>query len=85
MSFVKRYRPFIDAIKPYGLYTEISKKHLKAKKGDVVVASMSVTPGDVRVAVDHTLRFLIKNEHLPKVNRRHYVHELKKAQHASTR
>lgn len=79
MSSFKKYRPFIKAIKDYGLYTEISKKHLKIMKDGNMVSSMSLTPGDPWVALDHTLRHLIADGHLPKINRRNYEHELKKA------
>lgn len=79
MSIYKPYRSFINAISDYGLYTEMSKKHLKIMKEGNMVASMSVTPGDKHIAVDHTLRHLIKDGHLPKINRQNYVHELKKA------
>lgn len=67
MSSFKKYQPFIKAIKDYGLYTEISKKHLKIMKDGNWVA------------LDHTLRHLIADGHLPKINRRNYEHELKKA------
>ena len=79
MGLYKKYRPFIKAISDYGLYTELSKKHLKIMKEGSVVSSMSLTPGDPHVAVDHTLRHLITDGHLPKVNRKNYVYELKKA------
>lgn len=79
MSIHKPYRSFIKAISDYDLYTEISKKHLKIMKDGKVVASMSLTPGDDYIAVDHTLRFLIRDGHLPKVNRNNYVSELRKA------
>lgn len=79
MNLFKKYRPFIKSIKPYGLYVEVSRKHLKVRKEGSLVASMSLTPGDPKVAVDHTLRHLISAGHLPKVNRSHYVYELKRA------
>lgn len=79
MSSFKKYRPFIKAIKDYGLYTEISKKHLKIMKDGHMVSSMSLTPGDPWVALDHTLRHLIADGYLPQINRRNYEHELKKA------
>lgn len=75
----KPYRSFIRAISDYGLYTEISSKHMKILKEGRVVSSMSLTPGDKKVAIDNTLRFLIRNGHLPKVNRSNYKYELKKA------
>lgn len=78
MSLYKKYRPFIEAIKPYGLYTEISKKHMKILKEGRMVSSMSLTPGDTRIAIDNTLRFLIRNGHLPKIDRSHYAGELKR-------
>jgi len=40
---------------------------------------MSLTPGDKKIAVDHTLRHLIAAGHLPKVNRNNYQSELKRA------
>lgn len=73
----KPYRSFINAIKDYDLYMETSKKHLKIMKEGKVVASMSLTPGDTHVAIDHTLRYLIRDGYLPKINRQNYVHELK--------
>ncbi len=79
MGLYKKYRPFIKAISDYELYTELSRKHLKIMKNGRVVSSMSLTPGDVHVAVDHTLRHLIADGHLPKVNRSNYVYELRKA------
>lgn len=79
MSVYKKYRPFIRAISDYGLYAEMSRKHLKIMKDGRMVSSMSITPGDARVAVDHTLRHLIADGYLPKVNRNNYVHELKRA------
>lgn len=75
----KPYRNFIKAISDYGLYTEISRKHLKIMKDGRMVSSMSLTPGDKKIAVDHTLRHLIADGHLPKVNRNNYQHELKVA------
>lgn len=78
MSSFKKYRPFIKAIKDYGLYTEISKKNLKIMKDGKMVSSMSLTPGDTWVALDHTLRHLITDGYLPKINRRNYKHELKR-------
>jgi hypothetical protein len=75
----KPYRCFIKAISDYGLYTEISRKHLKILKEGRVVSSMSLTPGDKKIAVDHTLRHLIAAGHLPKVNRNNYQSELKRA------
>jgi hypothetical protein len=79
MSIYKPYRSFIKAISDYGLYTEISRKHLKIMKEGRMVSSMSLTPGDKRIAIDHTLRHLIQGGHLPNVNRRNYEHELKMA------
>lgn len=79
MSVYKPYRNFIKAISDFGLYTEISKKHLKIMKNGKMVSSMSLTPGDKRVAIDHTLRHLIADGFLPKVNRNNYEHELKRA------
>lgn len=79
MSLYKKYRPFIKAISDYGLYTELSRKHLKIMKEGRVVSSMSLTPGDAHIAVDHTLRHLIIDGYLPKVNRKNYIHELKRA------
>lgn len=75
----KPYRSFIKVISNYGLYTEISKKHLKIMKDGHMVTSMSLTPGDKRVAIDHTLRHLITDGYLPKINRNNYEHELKRA------
>lgn len=75
----KKYRTFINAIKDYDLYLEASKKHIKIMKAGKVVSSMSLTPGDKHIAIDHTLQHLIKDGHLPKVNRQNYVHELKRA------
>lgn len=77
MSLLSRYRPFIESIKPYSLYVEISRKHLKIMKDGQMITSMSSTPGDTKVAVDHTLRHLINDGHLPKINRNNYVHELR--------
>ena len=77
MSLFKKYRAFIESIKPYGLYTEISKKHLKIMKDGKMVTSVSLTPRETEVAIDHTLRHLIKDGHLPKINRSHYEHGLK--------
>ena len=74
---IKKYRPFIKSIEPYGLYTEISKKHLKIMKDGKMVTSVSLTPRETEVAIDHTLRHLIKDGHLPKINRSRYEHELK--------
>lgn len=79
MSLYKKYRPFIESIKPYGLYTEISKKHLKIMKDGKMVTSVSLTPRETEVAIDHTLRHLMKDGYLPKVNRCHYISELKRA------
>ena len=79
MSVYKPYRSFIKAISDYGLYVEISRKHMKIMKEGSVVSSMSLTPGDTHVAIDHTLRYLINNGHLPKVNRNNYASELKRA------
>ncbi len=79
MSSYKPYRSFIKAISDYGLYCEVSRKHMKILKEGNVVSSMSLTPGDKKVAIDHTLRHLITNGHLPKINRNSYVHELKRA------
>ena len=75
----KPYRSFIKVINNYGLYTEISRKHLKIMKDGYLISSMSLTPGDKKVAIDHTLRYLIADGHIPKVNRRNYIYELKKA------
>lgn len=44
-----------------------------------MVSSMSLTPGDKKIAIDHTLRHLILDGHLPKINRNNYEHELKVA------
>lgn len=44
-----------------------------------MVSTMSTTPGDKRVAIDHTLRHLIADGYLPKINRKNYEHELKQA------
>lgn len=77
MSGQRKYKEFIETIKPYGLYTEISNKHLKIMKDGRMVSSMSLTPGDTWVAIDQTLRYLISGGHLPKINRTRYVHELK--------
>ena len=79
MGLYKKYKPFIKAINNYGLYTELSRKHLKIMKDGNMVSSMSTTPGDIHVAIDHTLRHLIMDGYLPKINRKNYVHELKKA------
>ncbi len=79
MSNFKPYRTFIKVISNYGLYTEMSKKHLKIMKDGKMVSSISTTPGDKHVAIDHTLRHLIADGYLPKVNRKNYEHELKKA------
>lgn len=79
MSIYKPYQKFIKSISDYGLYTEIANKHMKILKEGTVVSSMSLTPGDTHVAIDHTLRYLIRNGHLPKVNRGNYVSELKRA------
>ncbi len=79
MTVYKPYRSFIKAISDFGLYTEISKKHLKIMKDGKMVSSMSLTPGDKKIAIDHTLRHLIIDGYLPKVNRNNYEHELKKA------
>lgn len=79
MSIYKPYRSFIKAISDYGLYCEVSRKHMKILKDGHVVSSMSLTPGDKHIAVDHTLRHLINDGHLPKVNRNNYVSELKRA------
>lgn len=79
MSIYKPYRNFIKAISDYGLYCEISRKHMKILKDGRLVSSMSLTPGDKSVAIDHTLRHLIANGHLPQVNRRNYEYELKRA------
>lgn len=79
MSTYKPYRAFIKAISNYGLYCEVSRKHLKILKDGHMVSSMSLTPGDKKIAIDHTLRHLILDGHLPKVNRNNYVHELKRA------
>lgn len=76
---IKKYRQFIKAISDYGLYAEISKKHLKIMKEGKMVSSMSLTPGDTWVALDQTLRYLIADGHLPRINRRNYEHELKRA------
>lgn len=75
----KPYRSFIKAISDYGLYCEVSRKHLKIMKKGKMVSSMSLTPGDKKVAIDHTLRHLIQDGHLPKVNRNNFEHELKAA------
>lgn len=77
-NIYKPYRSFINAISDYGLYTEMSKKHLKIMKEGKVLTSMSITPGDKHVAIDHTLRYLIRDGYLPKINRQNYVHELKR-------
>lgn len=74
---IKKYRPLIKSIEPYGLYPEISKKHLKIMKGGKMVTSVSLTPRETEVAIDHTLRHLVKDGCLPKINRKNYVHELK--------
>lgn len=79
MSSSRKYKDFIEAIKPYGLYTETSKKHLKIMKYGRLVSSMSLTPGDTWVAIDQTLRYLIHNGYLPKINRTRYAHELKQS------
>lgn len=79
MSTYKKYRSFIKAISDYGLYCEVSRKHMKIMKDGNMVSSMSLTPGDTKIAVDHTLRHLILDGHLPKINRNNYVHELKRA------
>jgi hypothetical protein len=57
----------------------MSKKHLKIMKDGKMVSSISTTPGDKHVAIDHTLRHLMMDGHLPKVNRNNYIHELKAA------
>ena len=77
MSLFKKYRAFIESIKPYGLYTEVSKKHLKIMKDGRMVTSVSLTPRETEVAIDHTLRHLIKDGHLPKINRSRYEYELR--------
>lgn len=79
MSAAKSYRVFIKAISDFGLYTEMSKKHMKIMKDGKMVSSISTTPGDKHVAIDHTLRHLMIDGYLPKVNRKNYVSELKKA------
>lgn len=76
---MNKYRSFIKAISNYGLYTEMSKKHLKIMKDGKMVSSISTTPGDTWVAIDHTLRHLIQDGYLPKINRRNYEYELKRA------
>lgn len=77
-NIYKPYRSFINAISNYGLYAEMSKKHLKIMKDGKMITSMSITPGDKHIAIDHTLRHLINDGHLPKINRQNYVHELKR-------
>lgn len=79
MSTYKPYRSFIKAISDYGLYCEVSRKHMKILKDGSLVSSMSLTPGDKKIAIDHTLRHLINDGHLPKVNRNNYVSELRRA------
>ena len=75
---IKKYRPFIEAIKPFGLYPEVSKGHIKIMKDGKMITSVSSTPRETEVAVDHTLRHLMKDGYLPKVNRKNYAHELKR-------
>ena len=83
MSTIKPYRAFIKALSDFGIYPELSNKHMKLIKNGRVVASMSCTPGDKWVAIDHTLRHLMQQGDLPNVNRKNYVHELKQLHKAS--
>lgn len=78
MSVYKPYRQFIRAISNYGLYCEVSRKHLKILKDGKMITSMSLTPSDKNIAIDNTLRHLISDGYLPKINRNNYKHELKK-------
>jgi hypothetical protein len=52
---------------------------MKILKEGRVVSSMSLTPGDKHIAIDHTLRYLMTNGHIPRVNRNNYQSELKRA------
>lgn len=83
MSGRQKYKDFLGSIKPFGLYAEVSSKHLKIMKNGRLISSMSLTPSEKWVAIDQTLRYLIKGGHLPKVNRTRYVSELKRLKNSS--
>lgn len=73
----KPYRSFLKAIEQHGLYYEIASKNLKIMKDGHMLTTIALTPGDKKVAIDNTLRYLINDGHLPKINRNNYEHELK--------